>query len=461
MAIKDKFYGIPIPPLNFILRVKKLNKKEQKGILDNICKVVEEYKPDATLSRYIINLMSRVVLQDSFQAFDALIKKTDDMQTKIEILMFVYSSIVDIYPVYNLEFVLQKINGIKPSRDGSPALDDLNSFLERNTILLAETQKEEKKKPIKKKDSEKLFLDLKQVRNIERYLKNNIIGQDQAIESLINSLTLICAGLETRASFFFVGPTGVGKSQLAKLFGEQYCGNFLTINCAEYSHGHEMAKLIGAPPGFVGHSDKPLLKEKADKSNRWVFLFDEIEKAHDKFFNFLLSLLDTGMLQDSSGNWLDFSNSIFIFTSNKGLVDIKTDFVGFSNKDVVEGKSLSDKEIIKKAVNSQFSPEFRNRIDEFIYFNELKLEDVRRIVCLNLEKLPVFMDDHLVDFIIKNAFSREYGVREIKRFIKRNVALPVANCMLSGINPKSTFYTTAIKDNKVVICDSAESANLC
>lgn len=465
MATKDKFYGIPIPPLNFILRVKKLNKQQQKKIFDSICKIVSEYKADTTLSKYILNLMSNVVVPESFSAFDVIIKKTDDMQTKIEVLMFVYSSIIDIYPIYNLEFVLQKLNGIKPtSRDDIPTLDDLNRFLlDRGTVFVTENlDKEDKKKPTKKKDEDlKPYLNVKQVKEIEKYLKANIIGQDKAIESLINSLTLICAGLETRASFFFVGPTGVGKSQLAKLFGEKYCGNFLVINCAEFSHGHEMAKLIGAPPGFVGHSEKPLLKEKADKSNRWVFLFDEIEKAHDKFFNFLLSLLDTGMLQDSSGNNLDFTNSIFIFTSNKGLTDIKTEFLGFSGKDLLNTKPLADNEIIKKAINSQFSPEFRNRLDEFIYFNELSLEDVKRIVCLNLEKLPVFMDDELVDYIIKNAFSREYGVREIKRFIKRNVALPIANCIIAGIEPKSSYYTCKVREDKVIVCDAADFANLC
>ena len=144
--------------------------------------------------------------------------------------------------------------------------------------------------------------------------KDNIVGQKEAITSVINGIKVNAAGLSKHTSFLFVGPTGVGKTQLSKILGKHYSGDFYKINCAEYASGHEYAKLIGSPPGYVGHSEKSLLGEKADISNRWVFIFDEIEKAHDKFYDFLLSLLDDGTCTDNLGNVLDFSESVFIFT---------------------------------------------------------------------------------------------------------------------------------------------------
>ena len=205
---------------------------------------------------------------------------------------------------------------------------------------------------------------------VEDYLKENIIGQRDAIASLVNSLKLMASGLAKHASFLFVGPTGVGKTQLAKLLGEKFSGNFYKINCAEYAGGHEYAKLIGSPPGYVGHTDKSFLAEKAEQSNRWVFLFDEVEKAHHKLYDFLLSLLDDGTCTDNLGTVLDFSESIFIFTSNQGIGDIKRESVGFNrSEEQVTDKVTGD--VIRKSIKSHFSPEFLNRLDDLVLFTSL------------------------------------------------------------------------------------------
>ena len=298
--------------------------------------------------------------------------------------------------------------------------------------------------------------DLKDLEYFSKYLKKNIIGQDEAVESVIDSLKLIVAGLSKTASFFFVGPTGVGKTQLGRLLGKKYSGNFMKINCAEYSGGHEYAKLIGSPPGYVGHSDQSLLAEKAEKSNRWVFLFDEIEKAHPKFYDFLLSMLDDGTVTDNMGKVLDFSESIFIFTSNQGMHGLKFGpTMGFGDEEL-HYKDVKDK--IRDSVKKHFSPEFLNRLDHFVNFNALSKEDVRKIVSLELKGVPVRRHRTLVDYIIENSFSEEYGARNIQRFIKTDVMVKVAQAILERKVPKKrgSLYTPKIIDDELHIVDTID-----
>ena len=243
----------------------------------------------------------------------------------------------------------------------------------------------------------------------------------------------MASGLAKHSSFLFVGRTGVGKSQLSKLVGEKFSGNFYKVNCAEYAGGHEYAKLIGAPPGYVGHSEKSLLAEKAEQSNRWVFLFDEIEKAHHKLYDFLLSLLDEGTCTDNMGVTLDFSESIFIFTSNQGVSDI-----------------------IEKAVKRHFSPEFLNRLDDIVHFNNLTKPQIRQIVSLQLKTIPIVITDPLINFIVEGGYSAEYGARNIARFIKNNVAIQIADSILHKLVPKKPegLYTPRIVKGKVKIVNT-------
>ena len=248
----------------------------------------------------------------------------------------------------------------------------------------------------------------------------------------------------------FLGPTGVGKTQLAKLLGQSYSGNFYKINCAEYSGGHEYAKLIGSPPGYVGHSEKSVLGEKAEISNKWVFLFDEVEKAHPKFFDFLLSLLDDGTCTDNLGNTLDFTESIFVFTSNQGMDSIKYGKqLGFERKTNDMEVFQQSKEKIRESVKGKFSPEFLNRLDDIITFNALSVEDVEKIVRLQLNDLPIRRTKPLIKYIIKNGYSVEYGARNIARFIKNNVSVKIAEAILERKVPqnKKTLYDFKLKDD--------------
>jgi ATP-dependent Clp protease ATP-binding subunit ClpC len=271
----------------------------------------------------------------------------------------------------------------------------------------------------------------------------------------MRSLKLMASGLADHSSFLFVGPTGVGKTQIAKLLGEKFNGNFYKVNCAEYAGGHEYAKLIGSPPGYVGHSEKSLLAEKAEQSNSWVFLFDEIEKAHHKLYDFLLSLLDDGTCTDNMGQVLDFTQSIFIFTSNQGVSEIKREPVGFGERKKEVEESVST-ETIRKSVKRHFSPEFLNRIDEVVVFKSLTKKDIREIAEIQLEDLPIKATKSLVDFVAENGYSQEYGARNIARFIKNNVSDKIADAILNRLVPKKEeeYYTPRIVDNEVKIVDT-------
>ena len=295
--------------------------------------------------------------------------------------------------------------------------------------------------------------------SLEKYLKKNLIGQEDAIKRVSNSVKLIASGLYKSASFFFIGPTGVGKTELAKLLGKKYSGNFWKINCAEYASSHEYAKLIGSPPGYVGHSDKSVMAEKAEESSRWVILFDEIEKAHHKFYDFLLSLLDDGTCTDNLGRVLDFSESIFIFTSNQGVSDIRVgDKLGFGSETVSVSGAESE---IKKSVKKRFPAEFMNRIDNYMFFNTLTREQVKKIASLGLHSVPIKKYKALLDFIVDKGYSEEYGARNIKRFIKNEIAVVVAQALLERKLPikEGDLYTPKIVRGSLVLTDLKSKAS--
>ena len=289
-------------------------------------------------------------------------------------------------------------------------------------------------------------------------MKKNIIGQDEAIQAVSDAVKLKAADFSKHLNLFFIGKTGRGKTQLARKLGEQYSPNFWVINCAEFTNGHEVSRLLGSPPGYIGHSESSLIKEKADKSSRWTIVFDEIEKAHPKLYNILLSLLDTGTLTDNSGNEVDLTDSIFIMTSNCGLKDLKSKTVGFNEDKSSEG----DKEEIMKSLESTFSPEFRGRVDEFVFFNDLNSEDVKKIAKLALSKYPVKASPEIIDYVIKRGYSEEYGARDIQRVIKRLVGLPLADEILSNRHPDNgtSRYEAEVREDKIEIINTVALSSL-
>ena len=193
------------------------------------------------------------------------------------------------------------------------------------------------------------------------------------------------------------------------------------------------------------------MAEKAEKSNKWVILFDEIEKAHHKFYDFLLSLLDDGNCTDNMGRVLDFSESIFIFTSNQGISDVKVgEKLGFGGERISVSGSAEE---IKNSVKKKFPVEFMNRIDNYVFFNTLEPAHLRKIATLALRNIPIKRHKALLDFIVKNGYSEEYGARNIKRFIKNKVATVIAQALLERKLPtkRGDLYTPKVIDNKLTL----------
>ena len=449
----DNYYRSPCPAIDQILLIKKLTSDEALGLYNQLKTIVSTLPREGAIIAYM-----KILIKELLYDPDVLTPYLDE-DTLVVVLKEVYECIVDIYISFRIEVICSDINNLQPLSpfdpinvkdfdylkpldpdQEAPPADSLVSALNQRTAAT----------PAKKPKKASTTMTMKDISGIEAHIKRSVIGQDEAVEKLVQRIKLIAVGFDKRANFFFVGRTGVGKTELARSFGKKYCNNFAKINCGEFTNGHEVAKLIGAPPGYIGSNHKSFFQEKAEVSNRWVFLFDEVEKAHEKLYHLLLSLLDDGTVTDSNGNTLDFSNSIFIFTSNQGISEIKEISVGFGGKG---HNSEAAAAVIKASLDKQFSPEFRNRIDEFIFFNELTTENVKDITKLNLKTYPVAQTEELLDFIVSKAYSKEFGVREIKRFIKNSVALPVAEAILDNQFPidGSGKYTFTIKDGKAVV----------
>tara|TARA_R110000868_G_scaffold13711_1_gene63535 strand:- start:10711 stop:12099 length:1389 start_codon:yes stop_codon:yes gene_type:complete len=436
----ELYYKSPCGSINQILLIKKLNEPQASDMYSKLKLLVDTLGKDIEITDYIKVLIKELIFDPS-----SLEVYLEDSEVRNLVLHDVYECIVDIYLGFRLEIICADLNGLQVRNPFEPVNPKDFGFLEN---LIGEASAAPK--PENKAAKEDFNLTMQDLSKIEAFLKKNVIGQNSAIETLIDRLKLISVKFKKRGAYFFIGRTGVGKTQLAKLFGKKYCGNFAKINCGEFTNGHEVSKLIGSPPGYIGHSPKSFFSEKSEQSSRWVFLFDEIEKAHHKLFDVLLSLLDDGTMMDSAGNQLDFTNSIFIFTSNQGVSDIKEKGVGF--KQLVTTFD-SNKETLKSALDNLFSPEFRNRIDEFIYFNELTEADVKEIVKIELKAYPVHQTDSLLNYVVKNSYSKEYGAREIKRFIEKNIALLIANTLLANMLPidGTGKYTLDIVDGKLTM----------
>ena len=435
---KDLPYKVVCPILDVILLVKKYTPKELEVVHQILKAKINLAKTPIQVASYVEFLIKYFVVHS--ESLEKIVGEEDEGDRRF-VLHAIYECIVELYPPFRLDVMCNDINA-------DLFLQAVTSGTEGHKELFTEYIKKTSSRAVFTSPQDKLvpsgIQSLKDIKRIEKSLKKNIIGQDKAIDSVISNLKLLAAGLFKKGSFFFIGPTGVGKTQLARLLGKQFSGHFYKINCAEYAGGHEYSKLIGSPPGYVGHVEKSLLAEMAEESSKWILLFDEIEKASPKFMNFLLSLLDDGTVTDNMGKVLDFSESIFVFTSNQGVSEVKYgDQLGFSKEKRTYEKS---REEVMKSVKKKFNPEFLNRIDNFIFFNSLSVDDVRQIASLEMKNIPIKKTKSLLAYIVDNAYSEEYGARNIARFIKNSVAVKAADAILSGKVPSNggKIYTPRI-----------------
>ena len=444
MQNDDKFYRLVCESVDLIVLVKKLSPSQEKKLFKYVKRLVKDIEEPLSISRYEKYILSKTLAEPT-EFFDKLPK---DEKVAGRVIHAVYETILQVYPMLDINLLCSNLNheGVLLSN-----LGDIFRFLDGAGGIAAEEEYEVEFEESGGRYSRPKISSLEDILRAEKYFKRNIVGQDAAIENIIKVLKVIASGLSSRAALFFVGPTGVGKTELGRLLGKRYSGNFMKVNCAEYASAHEYAKLIGAPPGYVGHGEKSLLAEKAEKSNRWVFLFDEVEKAHHKLFDFLLSLLDEGKVCDNLGRELDFSESIFLFTSNQGASDLRGGKrVGFSEEEITYEKSRQQ---VKESIKKKFTPEFMNRIDSFVYFNSLSQDDCLKIAKLSLKDIPIKRHKALLKYIVRNGYSEQYGARNIQRFVKNNVGVRVAEMILQKRVPDKDgdMYTPKVVNNDLHI----------
>jgi ATP-dependent Clp protease ATP-binding subunit ClpC len=275
-------------------------------------------------------------------------------------------------------------------------------------------------------------------------LQDKVIGQNDAVRKVVKAIQRNRAGLKDPnkpiGSFIFLGPTGVGKTQLAKILSKYLFDNddaLIRIDMSEYMEKFAVSRLVGAPPGYVGYEEGGQLTEKVRRRPYSVVLLDEIEKAHPDVFNLLLQALDDGMMTDSLGRKIDFKNTIIIMTSNIGARQLK-DFgqgVGFSTNAKKDNEGDHSKGVIENALKKAFAPEFLNRIDDVVIFNSLSREDIHQIIDIELNSLygringlgyTIKVSDEAKDFISDKGYDSQFGARPLKRAIQKYLEDPLA-----------------------------------
>ena len=275
--------------------------------------------------------------------------------------------------------------------------------------------------------------------NLEIELQKKIIGQNEAIKSVSQAIKRSRVGIndpnKPLCSFLFLGPTGVGKTELSKvlafnLFGDE--NTIIKLDMSEYMEAHSVSKIIGSPPGYVGFEEEGALTKQVRKKPYSIVLFDEIEKAHPEVMNILLQILDEGTLTDSTGRKINFKNTIIIMTSNIGARLItENKRLGFGEESTKE----DNKRIIMKELKKEFKPEFINRIDEIIVFNKLDKKDIIKIMDIMIEdlkdrlkekKIEIELTNEFKDYISTNEIDLNYGARKLKRTIQEKIENPIA-----------------------------------
>jgi ATP-dependent Clp protease ATP-binding subunit ClpA len=292
------------------------------------------------------------------------------------------------------------------------------------------------------------------LKNLERDLKNFVFGQNKAIRELSSSIKLSRAGLREDGkpigSYLFSGPTGVGKTEVARQLSKTLGIKLLRFDMSEYMERHTVSRLIGAPPGYVGFDQGGLLTDGIDQHPHCVLLLDEIEKAHFDLFNILLQVMDYGKLTDHNGKSVDFRNVILIMTTNAGAFDISKKKIGFNSL-----RSNTDSD---EAINKLFSPEFRNRIDSIIHFNHLNPEIVLSIVDKFIIEIEAQLDDKKVtlsidrlskEYLARKGYDEVYGARELGRVIQDEIKKPIAEDLIFGKISNGGHVDITFLDNKI------------
>jgi len=302
--------------------------------------------------------------------------------------------------------------------------------------------------------------------SIESHLKNRVIGQDHAVEKISRCIRRNRMGLKDPnkpiGSFIFLGSTGTGKTQLAKelskfMFGDQ--DSLIRVDMSEYGDKFNSTKLIGAPPGYVGHEEGGQLTEKVRRKPYSIVLFDEIEKAHPDIFNTLLQILDEGFITDGLGRKIDFKNTLIILTSNVGSRRLQDfgDGVGFRSKSKEDETEIAKEILLKKELQKAFSPEFINRLDDIVYFKDLIKEDILKILEVELSKViprieslgyRINLTQRLKEDIAEKGYDPKFGARPLKRIVQRYIEDSIADLMVTKKAEEGSTITLDYDEKK-------------
>ena len=307
------------------------------------------------------------------------------------------------------------------------------------------------------------------LQKLESVLHKRVIGQEEAVSAVSKAVRRGRVGLKDPkrpiGSFLFLGPTGVGKTEVSKALAEAVFGKedaMIRVDMSEYMEKHSVSKLIGSPPGYVGHEDGGQLSEKVRRNPFSVVLFDEIEKAHPDVFNVLLQVLDEGHITDSQGRKVDFKNTIIIMTSNAGAqAIIEPKRLGFGNKEDEKEDHKKMKDSVMEEVKRIFKPEFLNRIDETIVFRALNKEDMKQIVTIMVKELQKRCQEQLnielnvtsvaKTYIVEKAFDRKYGARPLKRKIQDEIEDKLSEEIIKGVIKTGDKVTISVKKDAICI----------
>ncbi len=445
MGIKkyyESFHGIVVPE-DIVEKTVVLSERyiTDRFLPDKAIDLLDEACARVALESPVINRMSELQsemkkLKEQREALEALTEPTDD----------VYSRIADI-----------KVSEIKAQNE----FDELT--LKRAEIKLRE---QDLAKVIEVwtgvPASDIAENDYKKLERIEADLSSRIIGQDKAIAALCRAIKRSRVGIAYKrrpVSFIFAGPTGVGKTELVKILANQLFDSpeaLIRLDMSEFMEKHSVARIIGAPPGYVGYDEAGQLTEKIRRKPYSVVLFDEIEKAHPDVMNILLQILDDGVISDAHGKQVNFENTILIMTTNAGSTAV-SNVSGFSGS-----TATRDEERTEKALGEFLRPEFLNRVDEIITFNRLGVEEIEKIVEIQLNDLKAVLDKKAIEFvssqeavklIAKESYSDKYGARNVRRYIQTHIEDVIAEKMIISYEEGLSSVSVGVNGSELeVVC---------